>query len=69
VAAYWRINTGIDRGDTANTIEVNLALSLNNYDGVKGVEFTTVWNQGHNTAERTGNSTDNFIAWVIDVVQ
>jgi hypothetical protein len=67
-AERWRINTGIEQGDTANTVEMNLALALENYAGVKDVEFTTVWNQGHTEAERTGNSTDNFIAWVTDVV-
>jgi hypothetical protein len=68
VATHWRIHTGIEQGDTANTVEMNLALALQNYQGVKDVEFTTVWGQGHTTAERTGNSTDNFIAWVTEVV-
>lgn len=69
VAPHWRINTGIEQGDTASTVEVNLALALENYDGVEDVQFTTVWNQAHTMAERTGNSTDNFIAWVNEVVQ
>lgn len=69
VAKYWRINTGIEQGDTASTVEVNLALALQAYDGVQDVQFTTVWGQGHTKAERTGNSTDNFIAWVNDVVK
>ena len=68
-AQYWRINTGIQQGDTATTVEMNLALALQNYQGVKDVEFTTVWDQGHTMAERTGNSTDNFIAWVTEVAQ
>lgn len=68
VAKYWRINTGIEQGDTASTVEVNLALALQNYDGVADVQFTTVWGQGHTKAERTGNSTDNFIAWVNEVM-
>jgi len=69
VAKYWRINTGIKQGDTANTIEMNLALALENYTGVKAVEFTTVWGQGHTQAERTGDSATNFIAWVIQVMK
>jgi hypothetical protein len=69
VAQYWRINTGIEQGDTANTVEMNLALALGSYDGIKSVDFTTVWGQGHTMAERTGNSTDNFIAWVTSVVK
>jgi hypothetical protein len=69
VAEHWRINTGIDQGDTATTVEMNLALALDNYKSVKDVEFTTVWNQGHTMAERTGNSTDNFISWVTDTVK
>lgn len=64
VADYWRIHTGIEQGDTATTVEMNLALALENYRDVKDVEFATVWNQGHTTAERTGDSTENFIAWV-----
>ncbi|WP_138493357.1 subtype A tannase [Paenibacillus pinistramenti] len=68
VASHWRIHTGIEQGDTALTVETNLALALKNYDGVKDVDFATVWGQGHTTAERTGNSTDNFIAWVNESV-
>jgi len=68
VAQHWRIHTGIDQGDTANTVEMNLALALENYTGVKDVEFTTVWNQAHTTAERSGDSTTNFIAWVTQIV-
>lgn len=69
VAQHWRIHTGIDQGDTATTVEMNLALALENYDGVKDVEFATVWNQAHTTAERTGDSTANFIAWVNECVK
>ncbi len=64
VAKYWRIRTGICQSDTALTTEVNLALALENYNGVKDVDFETVWGQGHTEAERTGDSTENFIAWV-----
>lgn len=62
VASHWRIRTGINQSDTALTTEVNLALALKNY-GVN-VDFETVWGQAHVEAERTGNSTDNFITWV-----
>ena len=31
---------------------------------LKYVDFDTVLGQGHTEAERTGNSTENFIAWV-----
>ncbi len=64
VAKYWRIRTGINQGDTSLTTEVNLALALENYDGVESVDFETVWGQGHTQAERTGDSTTNFIEWV-----
>lgn len=64
VAKYWRINTGIAQDDTASTTEMNLALALKNNKNVKNVKFTTVWEQGHTTAERTGDSTTNFIKWV-----
>ena len=62
VAKYWRIRTGINQGDTALCTEVNLALALEAYG--EDVDFETVWGQGHTEAERTGSSTDNFIAWV-----
>ncbi|NWG18662.1 MAG: esterase [Chloroflexi bacterium] len=68
VAPYWRIRTGIEQGDTASTVEVNLALALENYEGVEAVDFATVWGQGHTQAERTGDSTTNFIAWVNEVM-
>jgi hypothetical protein len=64
VAPYWRIRTGINQGDTASTVEVNLALALKSYKGVNGVDFETVWGMGHTMAERTGDSTANFITWV-----
>ncbi len=62
VAEYWRIRTGINQGDTALSTEVNLALALEQY-GVD-VDFETVWGKGHVEAERTGESTENFINWV-----
>ena len=64
VADYWRIRTGIFQGDTSVTTEANLALALQNYDSVQSVDFETVWGQKHVEAERTGSSTENFIAWV-----
>lgn len=67
VATYWRIRSGINQSDTALSTEVNLALALQNY-GVN-VDFETVWGQAHVEAERTGESTDNFIEWVIKCCQ
>lgn len=64
VAKYWRIRTGIEQSDTSLTTEVNLALALAGYEGVEDVDFETVWGQGHTQAERTGDSTSNFISWV-----
>ena len=63
-AKYWRIRTGINQGDCALSTEMNLALALENYEAVESVDFETVWGQGHTQAEREGNSTENFIAWV-----
>ncbi|MFD4501335.1 esterase [Streptomyces sp. NPDC058457] len=68
VARHWRIRTGIMQGDTANTTEINIQLALRNY-GIRDVDFATVWAQGHTQAERTGNSTTNFISWVESVVR
>ena len=64
VAKYWRIRTGINQGDCALSTEMDLALALENFEGVSGVDFETVWGQGHTMAERTGSSTDNFITWI-----
>ena len=44
VAAHWRIRTGINQGDTALTVEMNLALKR--YGNID-VDFATVWGQGH----------------------
>ncbi len=67
VAKYWRIRTGINQSDTALSTEINLTLALRNYG--REVDFETVWGQGHTQAERTGSSTDNFIAWVNDCLK
>ena len=64
VAKYWRINTGIEQGDTSQCVDVNLYLAVNQKVGSDNVEFSTVWGQGHTQAERTGDSTGNFINWV-----
>lgn len=65
-AEHWRIRSGINQGDTALTTELNLALALKAYAGVKSVDFATVWGQGHTQAEHTGSATENFVSWVKD---
>lgn len=69
VAPHWRIHSGIEQGDTSLTVETNLALALSRYKGVQDVEFESVWGKGHTTAERVGDSTDNFISWVNESVK
>lgn len=64
VAPSWRIRTGITQGDTASTVEVNLALALQ--AAGQAVDFATVWGQGHTMAELTGTGEENFIAWVTE---
>lgn len=64
VATFWRIRSGINQGDTALCTEINLALGLENYSDDISVDFETVWAEGHTMAERVGDSTENFIAWV-----
>lgn len=64
VAQYWRIRTGLAQGDCALSTEVNLALALANYSRNTYVDFETIWGAGHTMAERTGDSTANFITWV-----
>ena len=63
IAPAWRIRTGIAQGDTASTVEVNLALALQQA-GAGNVDFATIWGQGHTMAELTGSGEENFIAWV-----
>ncbi len=63
-ATYWRIRTGINQGDTALCTEIDLALAAAAYSEETSVDFETVWGQGHTEAERTGSSTENFVAWV-----
>ena len=69
VAKYWRINTGIEQGDTSQCVDVNLYLAVLGKVGSDNVEFSTVWGQGHTQAERTGDSTTNFINWVNDCLK
>ena len=64
VARHWRIRTGLFQSDTALTVEANLALALQSAEGVQDVDFASVWGMKHVMAERTGDSTANFIAWV-----
>jgi hypothetical protein len=64
VAKYWRIRTGINQSDCALSTEMNLALALESNPSVSEVDFETVWGEGHTKAERTGDSTANFISWV-----
>jgi len=53
----------------ALSTEIDLALALQSNSSVESVDFETVWGQGHTMAERTGNSTDNFIEWVNECVK
>ena len=67
VAEYFRVNTGIFQSDTAVTTEANLVLALQNYGA--NTEYSFVWGQQHAMAERSGNSTENFIAWVNECME
>ena len=69
-APHWRIRSGLSQGDTALTVETNLALALENQANgtVKSVDFATVWGQGNTTAERTGHASANFIQWMQEIV-
>lgn len=66
VAKYFRINTGLWQSDTAVNTEANLALALTNYGSE--VDYNFVWGQGHMMAERSGDSTSNFITWTNECV-
>lgn len=64
IAKYWRIRSGIEQKTNSLTTEIILALALKSCDKVGNVDFETVWAQDHTEAERSGNSTENYIAWV-----
>ena len=64
MSQFLRICISINQGYCALSTEMNLALALENYEGVDSVDFETVWGQGHTMAERTGESTGNFVEWV-----
>ncbi len=64
IAKHWRIRSGIEQKTNSLTTEINLALALKSCDKVSIVDFETVWAQNHTEAERSGNSTENFIKWV-----
>ena len=44
---------------------MNLYLALQNIG--KNVSFTTVWEQGHTQAERSGDADENFICWIAGI--
>lgn len=67
VSPYWRIRTGINQSDAPLSTEIDLALALQNYSGVKSVDFETIWGQGHTQAEDSGDADANFIAWVEEI--
>ena len=66
VAPHWRINTGLFQSATALCADVNLAVALGAYDGVKDVAFTPVWGRGFELAEASGDAQENFVSWVTD---
>ena len=47
---------------------MNFALADKNYSSDTNVDFETVWGQGHTMAERSGDSTSNFITWVNECI-
>ena len=65
VADYFRINVGIKQSDTSNVVEMNLYLALKNYG--KNAQLTSVWDKEHTEAERKGESTTNFISWILEI--
>jgi hypothetical protein len=64
VAPNWRIRSGITQGETSLATELNLALVLAHDSSVSNLDFQTVWAQGHTVAERSGDHTQNLIAWI-----
>ena len=66
VAPFWRVNTGLFQTDTSLCTEANLVLALRHCDGVRDVQFSPVWGQGHVLAEVSGTAEDNLIGWIAD---
>lgn len=66
VAPHWRINSGAFQTDTSLCTELNLALALKHYEGVKDVALNLVWGRGHELCEKNGSSEDNLIAWILE---
>lgn len=64
VAPHWRINSGLFSSVNALTDEVNLALALKAYDGVKDVALNVVWAAGFELAEKSGSAEANLVAWM-----
>jgi hypothetical protein len=62
---YWQVGISYCENpadEKYETLGIFVPLALENYG--REVDFETVWGSGHTMAERTGNSTENFIAWV-----
>ena len=51
---------------TSLCTELNLALALKHYEGVKDVALNLVWGRGHELCEKSGSSEDNLIAWILE---
>ena len=63
-APYWRINVGLNDTESPLGPALNLVLALPHADGVKDVQFTPVWGQGHVLAEREGTAAAALVDWV-----
>ena len=63
-APYWRINVGLNDTESPLGPALNLVLALPHAEGVKDVQFTPVWGQGHVLAEREGTAAAALIDWV-----
>ena len=63
-APYWRINVGLNDTESPLSPVMNLVLTLQHAEGVKDVQFTPVWGQGHVLAEREGTAAAALVDWV-----
>lgn len=69
VARAWRINEGAFNSDTSLTTSTNLVFALSHTEGVRSLDFTLVWGQGHVLAERSGTAAGNMLNWILGAMQ
>ena len=63
VAPLWRIRAGLLQTHTILPISVNLFLAVNNYPGIRDVDYEAVWGMG-DIKEISHKDRKEFISWI-----